>query len=179
MTRPAWLTAASLFLCGVLTAADPPKPVAFGPLSATPPADWQSEKPKSRLRSHQFRIPSGMEGVAAAEVTVNPQQNPDPARHLPGWKAQFAVPEGQTADDISKVSKLTAGPATVHLLDVSGTWRYKEFPMSKTEEPRPGYRVVWALVVVGDEASAVRLSGPKAVVDKQYPAFEGWLKGMK
>lgn len=176
MTRFALL---GLFLCGTALAADPPKPVSFGKLSAIPPAEWKSEKPKTRLRSHQFKIPSGEEGVADAEITVSPQANPDPARNLPGWKAQFAVAEGQSIDDVAKSSKFPVGPATVHLLDVSGTWKYKEFPMAKTEEMRAGYRVVWALVVVGDEATAVRFSGPAKVVDKHYAGFEGWLKGMK
>jgi hypothetical protein len=44
---------------------------------------------------------------------------------------------------------------------------------------RPDYRVIWAIVVTGDEATHLRLSGPRAVVEKHYPVFEKWLKSMK
>lgn len=34
-------------------------------------------------------------------------------------------------------------------------------------------------VVTGDVATHLRLSGPRAVVAKHYPAFEKWLKSIK
>ncbi|HYH68433.1 MAG TPA: hypothetical protein VD866_27315, partial [Urbifossiella sp.] len=78
-------------------------------------------------------------------------------------------------------SKLDVKGAAVRLLDVTGTWRYKERPFDKTSktEERVDYRVVWAVIAEADEATHVRLSGPKAVVDKHYPAFEAWLKALK
>ena len=51
--------------------------------------------------------------------------------------------------------------------------------LETTPEQRPDSRAVWAIVVAGDEATAVRLSGPKAAVDRHYPAFEAWLKAIK
>ena len=164
--------------CGVAVAADPAV-VPFGKLKATVPADWKAEKPNNRLRSHQFKLPSGDPSLADAEVNVMAESIPDPAKVFPKWKATFAEPEGKTVDDVAKTSKLDAGGATVHLLDVTGTWKYKPFPMAKNEELRPEYRVVWAVVQHGDEATHVRLSGPQAVVARHYPAFEAWLKGMK
>ena len=81
----------------------------------------------------------------------------------------------------AKTSKLELKGATADLLDVTGTWRYKERPFDpkSKEELRENYRVVWAVIAEKDEASHVRLSGPKAVVDKHYPAFEAWLKALK
>jgi hypothetical protein len=40
-------------------------------------------------------------------------------------------------------------------------------------------RVVWVIVADANEATHIRLSGPKETVDKHYPAFEKWLKGLK
>ncbi len=160
--------------------ADPkPAGVPFGKLSAPVPADWKAETPANRLRSHEYRLPSGEKGVADAEVTVMPQSDPHPDKYFPQWKASFVPPEGKSIDDAAKVSKFEVNGATVHLLDVSGTWKYRDFPMAKKEELRPDYRVVWAIVVTGDAASHVRLSGPRAVVEKRYPEFEKWLKDMK
>jgi hypothetical protein len=166
-------------LAAVLLLAADPAPVKFGTLSAEVPGDWKAEKPANRLRSHQFKLPSGAEGLADAELYVMPQSNPDPTRSFPQWKASFVPPEGKALDDVAKATKFEVNGATVHLLDVSGTWKYKPFPMAKKEELRPDYRAVWAVVVTGDEATHLRLSGPRAVVEKHYPAFEKWLRGMK
>jgi hypothetical protein len=156
-------------------------PVKLGTVSSEPPKEWVVEKPKYTLRSHQFKIKSNEEGVADAEVIVSPQMKPDPEKVFPGCKAQFEPPEGKSADDISKVSKFEAGGATVHLLDIAGTWKYRERPNDpkSKEEKREDYRAIWAIVGVKDEATHVRFSGPSAVVAKHYDEFEKWLKAAK
>ena len=135
-------------------------PVKFGPLSAAPPASWKSEKPANRLRSHQFALASGEENVPDAQVFVMPESSAKTDKEFPRWKAQFTPPDGKTLDDVSKESKWEVGPATIHLLDVSGTWKYKERPFDpkSKEEVKPEYRAVWAVVVQKDEATHVRLS---------------------
>jgi hypothetical protein len=161
--------------------ADDPAPAAVkvAGLSAPAPAGWVSGKPANRLRSYQFKLPGE---AGDAELIVFPESDPKAEKVFPRWKAQFVVPDGKTADDISKVSKLDgAKGATITLLDVAGTWRYKAAPFDpkSKEELREGQRVVWAVVAGPTEAAHVRLSGPKATVDKHYPAFEGWLKSLK
>ena len=175
---------AVLFLgLGLSVQAADSKPVVvkFGKLSATAPSGWKSEKPNNRLRSHQFKIASENPNYPAAEVSVNPESNPDPEKSFPRWKAMFEAPEGKTVEDISKVQKLEVGKTMIHLLDVTGTWRYKERPFDPKSklEILPEYRVIWAIVVTGDEATHVRLSGPMSVVNKAQPDFDNWLKSIK
>jgi hypothetical protein len=173
-----------VILCGWIVAstlgvAADPIVVKFGTLGATVPSEWKSEKPANRLRSHQFKLPSGEEGVADAEIIISPERSPKPDKEFPAWKAQYTPPDGKTIDDVAKTSTLTVSQATIHRLDVSGTWKYKEFPQSKKEEVKEGSRTIWAIVVVGDEATHVRFSGPEAVVAKHAAAVETWLKSMK
>jgi hypothetical protein len=167
------------FLTLVL-AADP-EAVPFGALKAMPPKEWVVQKPKYTLRSHQFQLKSEVEGLADAEVIVSPQSKPDPEKVFPGWRAQYVPPDGKTAADHGTVSKFEAGSATVHMLDVHGTWKYNERPFDKKsiEVMKEDHRTVWAIIVVKDEASHVRLSGPKKIVDAYYDGFEKWLKSMK
>jgi hypothetical protein len=161
------------------SAADPtPVVVKIGNLSAPAPAEWKAEKPKFTLRSYQFSLP-GDSADATAELIVLPNSNPDPEKAYPRWKAMFEIPEGKTSDDIGKVSKFESAGATYHVFDVTGTWKYKDFPQAKKEEIRPDSRVVWVIVVGKDETTHLRLSGPKDVVGKHYPAFEAWLKALK
>lgn len=169
----------TVLLClTALLVADPPV-VKIGKRSAVAPDGWVSVKPSNRLRSYQFKLPGRDASLPAGEVVISPDSDPDPDKLFPRWKATFEPPEGKTVDDLAKTSKLDANGATVHLLDVTGTWKYKEFPMARKEERRPDWRVVWALVVADGTATQVRLSGPAPVVEQHFPAFEKWLKGLK
>lgn len=166
---------------GVLACADPaaavqPKAVTIklNALSAPAPAGWVSEKPKYTLRSYQFQLPGEKDGPAG-EFIVMPESDPKVEKVFPRWKVTFLP------DSMVKESKLAVKGATVDILDVTGTWKYRERPFDpkSKEEERIDYRVVWAVVAEKDEASHVRLSGPKEVVAKHYPAFEAWLKALK
>jgi hypothetical protein len=99
------------------------EPVKLATVSSEPPKEWVSEKPKYTLRSHQFRLKSEKDGVADAELIVSQQMKPDPDKVFPGYKQQFELPDGKTIDDISKISKFEVNGVTVHLLDVTGTWK--------------------------------------------------------
>lgn len=156
------------------------KPVKIGTLSATAPADWISEKPANRLRSYQFKLP-GEKDDPSVDLAVFPESHPSPDKNFPKWKAQFVPPEGKTVDDISKTGKWDVKGATVTFLDVTGKWKYKERPQDPTSKEMllDGYRVIWVIVAEKDEATHIRLSGPAAVVDKQYKAFVDWVKSLK
>ncbi|HEX4607513.1 MAG TPA: hypothetical protein VH092_04840 [Urbifossiella sp.] len=182
------VSALFLLTLGLTLAADPaaavqPKAVTIklNKLSAPAPAGWVNEKPKYTLRSYQFQLPAAEKDGHAGEFIVMPESDPKADKVFPRWKVQFLPPDGKTVDDISKVSKLDLKGTTVDLLDVTGTWKYRERPFDpkSKEELREDYRVVWAVVGEKDEASHIRLSGPKELVDKNYPAFEAWLKALK
>ena len=150
-------------------------------MKSTTPADWKSEKPSNLLRSYQFKLP-GAKDAGEAEVTVYPESHPNPAKSFPRHKAEFIPPEGKTIDDISKTEKWDVKGATVTVLDISGgTWKHKERPQDPTSKEMllDNYRVVWVIVAEKDEATHIRLSGPKATVDKHYKAFEAWIKGLR
>ncbi len=177
-----WSALIGLLIASAAVAADPkPVDVKFGKLSATAPAGWKSEKVANRLRSHQFKLASPLKDFADAEVIAMPDSNPDPAKSFPRWKESFVPPEGKTADDSAKVSKFEVNGMTVHVLDITGSWKFKERPFdpSSKEVLKPEYRVIWAIVIVGDDATHLRLSGPMAVVEKFQPDFEKWIKSAK
>lgn len=172
---------AALLMTAPLPAAGDDKPVEVkvGTLKAAAPADWKSEKPKFTLRSYQFRLP-GTDGHDA-ELTIYPESHPNPEKSFPRWKGMFTPPEGKTVDDISKVTTAELPGAKVTVLDVTGTWRYKEAPQDprSKEMVLENHRVVWVIVAEKEEATHLRLAGPKGTVDGHYPAFEKWLKSLK
>lgn len=170
-----------LALAAFALAADKPAAVTLSGLSAVPPAEWKAEKPDNLLRSHQFKLPSGDEGFADAEVNVSPKASDDVEKYFGRWKDQYTPPDGKTADDVTKISELTVGGAKVHILDVTGTWKYKERPFDPRSKLQtlPEYRTVWVIVVGKEDTTHIRMSGPQGVVGKYYPGFEKWLKALK
>jgi hypothetical protein len=176
--------AVALLLALPLLAAADDKPVVvkLGKLTATAPAGWVTEKPSNRLRSYQFKVPGEKGGPGDAELSVMPESDPKAEKVFPRWKATFVPPEGKTVDDVSKVTKIDGVKGTrIDVLDVTGTWKYKERPFDpkSKEELKDDYRVVWVIVADDDEASHVRLSGPRETVDKAYPELEKMLKALK
>ena len=158
-----------------------PVTVKVGGLSTETPAGWVSEKPANRLRSHQFKLPSGDKEFADAEIAIFPDSSPDVTKSHDRWKAAVAPMDGVPPEEAAKVSKLEVKGATITLLDMTGTWKYRERPQDpkSKEEIRPEYRVVWAIITTKDETTHVRFTGPMKVVAKHYGAFETFLKGFK
>ena len=155
-------------------------------LSAPVPAEWKKEKPSNLLRKYQFKLP-GAKDHPEAELAVYNESLPGAAKNFPKWKGTFVPPEGKTVDDIAKTAKWEVTGAKVEVLDITGTWRYKERPQDpKSKEMLlDDWRVIWVVVEEknekGDlvEAYHFRLSGPSVTMEEQAPKFEKWVKSFK
>lgn len=187
MRRASFLLLAVVLLAGTGRSADEkPVVVKLNKLSAAVPAGWKSEKPANRLRTYQFKLP-GAKDHPEAELTVMNESLPGADKNFPKWKNTFVVPEGKTADDLSKTAKWDVKGATVNVLDVTGTWKYKERPFDpKSKEMLlEDWRVIWVIVEEKDakgdplETHHIRLSGPAVTVGEHAKAFEAWVKALK
>lgn len=161
------------------TADDKPVKVKLGKLSAEAPADWKSEKVANRLRSYQFKLVGEKGGPGDAELIVMPESDPKTEKVFPRWKATIVPPEGK---DVGKEKKIEGVKgAKIDLLDCYGTWKYRERPFDpkSKEELKDDHRVIWVVVNDEDEASHIRIAGPRETVDKYYPGFEKFLKALK
>jgi hypothetical protein len=175
------ILAFAVFLAPQLAAADKPVTVNVSGLSADAPAGWKSEKPANLLRSHQFKLPTHDKDHADAELIVSPKASPDVTKNFDTWKAQYTPADGVKPEDAAKTKTFEVGGAKAHVLDVTGTWKYRERPRDPTskEELRPEFRTVWVILVGKDETTHLRLSGHQSVVEKHHADFEKWLKSLK
>lgn len=158
-----------------------PTEVVIDGLKALPPADWQSEKPANRLRSHQFRVPKLGDDKEDAELAILPDVRGEVSVNLERWKEMFQPPEGKTLDDISRVEKFAVGPIQVVYLDVQGTYLHKHRPLAPKSEakPLPGYRMISVLFTTPENAHLIRLVGPTRTIEGQKKPFDAWLKSFK
>jgi hypothetical protein len=149
-------------------------------LKSTPPADWKSEKPNNRLRSHQFRLP-GAKDAKDGEVYIFPNLTRPVKENFARWKEMFEAPEGKNLDDLVKESVFMVGKTKVSVQDVTATWHYKDRPFdpSSKTEVRPNSRVVSVIFSNDNGNYLIRLSGPAATVNAHYQSFIDWLKAFK
>ncbi|MCE9531492.1 MAG: hypothetical protein K8T89_10280 [Planctomycetes bacterium] len=171
-----------LVLSSFASGADEPKGtvVKLDGLSSTTPADWKSEKPLTRLRSYQFRLP-GSKGSTDAEVYIFPNLTNTVPQNFTRYKEMFVPPEGKSVEDISKEAQIKVGKSTVDVLDVEGTWLYKERPFDpkSKQETRPNSRVIFVIFSNDDGTYLIRLSGPAATVTAHAKPFYDWIKAFK
>jgi len=153
-------------------------------LTSTTPADWKSEKPANRLRSHQFRLPGFKdvkETFGDAEIYIFPDLTGTKDDNFARYMATFLPPEGKTIEDIAKTAEIMVGKAKVNILDMEGTWLFKSAPFDNKlkSEPRPNSRVIHVIFTTDDGNYLIRLSGPAKTVTAQAKPFYDWIKGFK
>jgi len=172
---------------GLAALAQPPKPepaagteVTIDGLKSVAPAAWKAEKPANRLRSYQFKLPHANGDKEDAELYVSPDIQGAVAENFARWKELvLPTPDRPKADTIRE-GKLTVGKATLHTLDLQGTYLVKHIPIDKTaKEAKPDYRVIAVLWESKDGRHAIRLIGPQHTVAAHQAKFEEWLKNFK
>jgi hypothetical protein len=183
-----WLIPASLLWIGLSWGQTPDTPkdapkgtvVDLDGLKATTPADWTSEKPANRLRSHQFKIPKAKDDKIDAELTILPDTKGTVEQNVTRWKESFAPPPGKKIDEVSRLEKFKVGAIEVVYFDVTGTFIYRDRPVNPTvSEARPDYRMIAVLFETKENLHTIRLVGPAKTIAAQQKAFDGWLKSFK
>lgn len=149
-------------------------------LEARAPADWKAEKPANRLRSYQFRLPRAKGDKDDAELAVLPNLSGTPEANIVRWKEMFLPPDGKTIDEVSRVTATKAGPVKLTTLEVSGTYLYKDRPLSaKTPVPKANYLMLSVIFETADGPSLVRVVGPADTMEHHRAGFEAWLRSFK
>ena len=191
MSRAAWICLALVALLAPAVPAQPVKPppspepakgtvVTLDGLAAVTPPAWKAEKPSNRLRSYQFKLPRADGDKADAELFIMPDMQGSVEQNFARWKELFVPPPDMPKADAAKEAKFQAGTATVHTLDVRGTYHVKHIPIDvAVKEVRPDYRMLGAIWVSKDANISIRLIGPKKTVESHAKAFDSWLKSFK
>ncbi len=187
MTRTGWLLAATagILISGpgssALGGGDKGTVVEIDGLKARAPASWVAEKPTSKLRVAQFRIPKVGSDSQDAELVIFffEGQGGGVEDNLKRWKAMFLPPRGKTMDDVSRVEKTNVANVPVTILDIHGTYKFKKTPFAQEAELRPNSRMLAVYFGSKNGPYFLRLVGPEATVAQNKEAFESWLKSFK
>lgn len=153
--------------------------VALDDLKSTTPADWVNEKPSSRLRYKQFKLPKAEGDSADAVIVIFKGFGGTAKQNIDRWKQQFKAPPGKKLEDVSKVAEVKIGGREAARLDIEGIFLDRPFPRSPKVTPRPDYQMVALQIDAPLNIYHVKFYGPKKTVQKYLKGFNGWLEGFK
>lgn len=154
--------------------------VAEGKLAFKAPAGWTKKKPKSNIVEVEFEAPAAKGDDVAGRLTImgaggKVEQN------IERWYGQFAQPDGSETKDKAIVEKMSVTGQTVHLVDVSGT--YKDTPGGPFTGGKPVLREDYRMLAAIIETKAagnyfLKFYGPKATIAENEKAFKELLRSL-
>ncbi len=145
------------------------------------PSGWMSA-PKP-MRAANFTIPAASGDRQDGEMAVfyfGPGQGGGVEANLRRWLGQFVKADGSpmTAGDARREDQQVNGMA-VTLLDVSGTYLFKPFPMAPKATPMAGYRMLAAIVQGPDAPIFFKLTAPAKTVAAAEAEFRKIIASLK
>lgn len=145
------------------------------------PSGWMSA-PKP-MRAANYAIPAAAGDRQDGEMAVfyfGPGQGGGVEANLRRWLGQFVKADGSplTAGDAEREDQQVNGMA-VTLLDVSGTYLFKPFPMAPKATPMPGYRMLAAIVQGPDAPIFFKLTAPAKTVAAAEAEFRKIIASLK
>lgn len=150
-------------------------------LSWTPPAGWKAEGPRP-MRAASYVIPAASGDTDNGECVVyyfGPGQGGGVDANIDRWVGQFQAPDGGPADKLAKREDKTVNGIRVTILDLTGTYLFKPFPMAPKATPKPGYRMLAAIVEGSDAPVFFKLTAPKKTADAAEADFWKMIESLK
>ncbi len=171
--RPALLTLLAVLLA--VSVAIPPSLSAAeaGGVRFDVPGGW-SATPKP-MRAANFTIPAAAGDSSDGEMAVfyfGPGQGGGVDANIRRWLGQFVKADGSpmAAADAERSEQEVSG-MRVTVLDVSGTYLFKPFPMAPRATQMPGYRMLAAIVQGPDAPVFFKLTAPARTAAAAEPDF--------
>lgn len=145
------------------------------------PSAWKSD-PKP-MRAANYAIPPEPGDSRGGEMAVfyfGPGQGGGVEANVRRWLGQFVRADGSplSAADAERDEREVGGMA-VTVLDVSGTYLFKPFPMAPRATPLPGYRMLAAIVQGPDAPVFFKLTAPQRTAAAAAQHFRALIDSLR
>jgi hypothetical protein len=150
-------------------------------LSWQAPASWKSQ-PQRPMRAATYAIPAAPGDSEGGECVVyyfGPGQGGGVEANVERWIGQFEAPGGGSAADLAKRSERTVNGLEVTLLDLSGTYLFKPFPMAPQATKKPAYRMLAAIVQGKDAPVFFKLTAPAKTAAQTEADFNKMIESLR
>ena len=150
-----------------------------GGLSWTAPEGWQTQNKPMRAANYVVPPAGGAEAGEMAVYYFGPGQGGSVEANIDRWIGQFQAPGGGSAEGLAKRSTKTVNGIEVTLLDLTGTYLFKPFPMARQATPKPGYRMLAAIAQGADAPVFFKLTAPEATAGAAEADFNKLIASLK
>jgi hypothetical protein len=150
-----------------------------GGLTWTAPAEWKSQGERP-MRAATYSIPAAKGDSEPAELAVfffGAASGGGVEANVKRWIDQFQKADGTSAAKDAKVKKETIAGLPATAVDVKGT--YMGGSMMGPSTPKPGYRLLGAIVEGPGGNVFFKLTGPEKTVSGAEKPFRKLLDGLK
>ncbi len=151
-----------------------------GGLTWTAPAEWAAQGARP-MRAATYKIPAAKGDAEGGELAVfyfGQGQGGAVDANVKRWVGQFQTADGKPADKAAKTKteKLNGLPLTT--VDVKGTY-VGGGPMMGPSTPKPGYRLLGAIVEGPEGAVFFKLTAPEKTAAAAEKPFRKLLESVK
>jgi hypothetical protein len=141
------------------------------------PARWTPETGRP-MRVVSYAIPAAAGDPEGGELGVfffGSGQGGDVDSNLERWYGQFVQPDGRPVGAAERREKRIISGLPVTVVEISGTYLLSPFPMSPEKTPKPGYRMLGAIVEAPQGNVFFKLTAPEATARAAAPEFDALL----
>ena len=151
--------------------------IEFGDYSMQAPKDWTKKQPKVNIIAYEFAAPAAEGDKIDGRMTIMAAGGSVEA-NLERWYGQFAQPDGSATADKAKVEEKKIADQTVHMVDISGTFKDQAGPFAPAVV-REGYRMLAAIIETKQGNLFVKFYGPEKTIKQHEEAFKGMIGSLK
>jgi hypothetical protein len=136
------------------------------------PAAWKRQQLSSQFVDAEFAIPRAEGDDQDGRLTVS-RAGGSMNDNIERWRGQFGgKPEKESKKEIE------AAGFKITVVDYSGEFNDQRGPFAPATK-RAGYRMLAAIIPVGDELHFVKCTGPEKTVAAHAEEFEAFLKSLQ
>jgi hypothetical protein len=151
-------------------------------LRFTLPSEWVRVPAPSDVRAAQWRIPHGPKDGEDGELILfffGAGQGGKVEDNLDRWYAQFTQPDGRQSREAGVVTSRTVHGLKVTSLDLPGTYSGGTMGPGSGAKPKPGTRLLGAVVEGNGGPWFFKAIGPDATIAGAKAGFEAMLGSLE
>lgn len=154
-------------------AADLGPEVTVGAIRLKGPDGWTRKQPRNEFVSAEFALPKAEGDDQDGRLTISTARG-SVEDNVKRWRdQQFG---GKPEKDSQQVLELAGTKVTV--VDFTGTYADQPGPFAPAVE-RPGYRMLVAIIPLGEQSLFIKAYGPKKTMADHEDAFHAFLQSLK
>lgn len=144
----------------------------FGSIRLTAPAGWTRQPPRNQFVAAEFTLPKAEGDEADGRLTLS-LAGGSIKENVERWRSQFGdKPEKDSEQE------LTIAGCQVTVVDFVGTFSDQPGPFAPAVE-RPGYRMLAAIVPIGEQLHFIKAYGPHKTMGDHEDAFHAFLQTLQ